>query len=350
LTVRATVNGIPSNFLSNLDALRSRLPLVSDGDSDGIHDARVATRRLRAALPLLSAAGAADGFEQAMPAVKALGRALGRAREEDEALRLLGEIERRSPGAAGPAATLRARLLPRQLRRRRQAIKAVESLDLEALDRLGEVVGRQSRGPRRWGAAPSRSALREAIGRRAEAAERKVHHAAGVYFPHRAHRARIAIKKLRYLAELLEKGERARKPAVRALRNAQEALGNIHDREMLLSRLSELMEEEDIHGAPELVRVLEAECRSFFESYRAMRPAALSACADLKAWAQRSVESRPRQRLLLVGVVALPSVAVLLASRARRAAVHKPAPRVVSRSEPNVPRVIPEARRALDVR
>ena len=39
-------------ILSNLDALGSRLPLVSDGDADGIHDARVATRRLRAALPL----------------------------------------------------------------------------------------------------------------------------------------------------------------------------------------------------------------------------------------------------------------------------------------------------------
>ena len=110
--------------------------------------------------------------------------------------------------------------------------------------------------------------MREAVGRRAGVAERKVHHAAGVYFPNRAHRARIAIKKLRYLAELLEKTERVRKPSVRALRNAQEALGSIHDREMVLGRLSDLMEEEDLPGARELARVLEAECRSIFEDYR----------------------------------------------------------------------------------
>ncbi len=305
-------------ILSSLDALGSRLPLVSDGDADGIHDARVATRRLRAALPLLSVSGATDWFEQVTPTATALGKALGRAREEDEALRLLDEIERRSPGAAAAAATLRARLLPRQLRRRRQLIKTIESLDLETLDRLREMVRRQS-GFRRWVVTRTRSALREAVGRRAGVAERKVHHAAGVYFPNRAHRARIAIKKLRYLAELLEKTERVRKPSVRALRNAQEALGSIHDREMLLGRLSDLMEEEDLPGARELARVLEAECRSIFEDYRTMRSAVLRACADLTAWSQRPVERLSHPRLLAFGAIALPSAAVLLATRARRA-------------------------------
>ena len=348
----ATVyDGILSNCLSNLDLLRSRLPLVCDGDSEGIHDARVATRRLRAALPLLSAAGTSDGIEQALPSVKALGQALGRAREEDEALRLLDEIERRAPGAAPAAATMRARLLPSQLRRRRQLIKRLESIDLEAVDRLRDMAGGRSRFPRSWRMVSSQPALRAAIARRAETAERRVQHAAGVYFPNRAHRARIAIKKLRYLAELMEKGAQTRKPAIRALRNAQEALGKIHDREMLLSRLSEVMEEEDVHGARELARTLEAECRSIFESYRAMRPAVLSACADLRVWSARPAKSRPRPRLLVVGAVAVPSVALLFASRARRAIERNAAPPVVSRSGPTVaPRAIPEARRARDAR
>jgi CHAD domain-containing protein len=351
MTVMATVNdGIRSNFLSNLDALRSCLPGVSEGDGDAIHDARVATRRLRAALSLVSPAGTTDGTGQVLPTIRALGRALGRAREEDEALRLLDEIERRAPGAAAAAATMRARLLPRQLRRRRQLIKRLESLDLETVDRLGEMVGRRSRFLPPWGVASFGQSLRAAVGRRAEAAERKVHHAAGVYFPNRAHRARIAIKKLRYLAELVERGERARKPAVRALKNAQETLGKIHDREMLLARLSDVMEDEDIHGARELARVLEAECRSIFESYRAMRPAVLSACADLRAWAERSAASRPRPRLLVVGALAVPSAAILLASRARRAVERTAAPRASSRSEQGAPRAIQEVRRALDAR
>ena len=339
----ATVNdGILSNVLSNLDLLRSRLPLVCDGDSDGIHDARVATRRLRAALPLLSAARTTDGIEQALPGVKALGQALGRAREEDEALRLLDEIEQRAPGAAAAAATMRARLRPGQLRRRRQLIKQLESLDLEAVDRLAHVTGGRSRF-QRW-RAPSSPALRAAIAHGAETAERKIRHAAGVYFPNRAHRARIAIKKLRYLAEMIENSAPARKGAIRTLRNAQEALGRIHDREMLLSRLSDLMDEEEVHGARELARTLEAECRSIFESYRTTRPAVLAACADLRAWAARPAESRPR--FLVVGAVAIPS-ALLWANRARRGLGRNAAPPAVSRSGLGAaPEANPEARRA----
>jgi CHAD domain-containing protein len=342
----AKVNGV---ILSNLDALHSRLPQVRDGDRDAIHDARVATRRLRAAIPLVGVGATTAVVEQATPVLRALGRALGRAREEDEALRLIDEIERRSPGAAPAAATLRARLLPRQLRLRRRLIKTIESLDVEVLDRLADAA-RRSGVSRMWAADPARSALRGAVGRRTEIAERKVHHAGGVYFPNRAHRARIAIKKLRYLAELMDRNERLRKPAVRALRNAQGALGSIHDREMLLGRLSRVMEEEEVQGARELARVLEAECRALFENYRAMRPAVLSACADLAAWARRSIASRPRHRFLAVGAVALPSAAMLLASQARRAVGHTVAPHPIGRSDVRDSRAIPEVRHALDVR
>jgi len=346
MTVMATVNGL---ILSNIEAVRSRLALVRDGDRDAIHDARVATRRLRAVLPLLGVGAAIAVVEQATPMLRGLGRALGRAREEDEALRLIDEIERRSPAAAAAAATLRARLLPRQMRRRRRLIKTIESLDLDVLDRLRDAA-RPSGFSRPWAADPARSALRGAVGRRTGVAERKVHHAGGVYFPNRAHRARIAIKKLRYLAELMDKNDRVRKPAVRALKNAQEMLGSIHDREMLLGRLSQVMEEEEVQGARELARVLEAESRALFENYRAMRPAVLSACADLALWAQRSSASRPRRRLLAVGAVALPSAAMLLASRARRAVGHTVAPHPIGRSDVRDSRAIPEVRHALDVR
>ena len=64
--------------------------------------------------------------------------------------------------------------------------------------------------------------------------------------------------------------------------------------------------------------MLDAESRSIFESYRAMRPALLAVCTELAAWSRQAV-GRARARLLLVGAVALPSAAVLLVSRARRA-------------------------------
>jgi CHAD domain-containing protein len=60
----AKVNGV---ILSNLDALHSRLPQVRDGDRDAIHDARVATRRLRAAIPLVCVGATPAVVEQATP-------------------------------------------------------------------------------------------------------------------------------------------------------------------------------------------------------------------------------------------------------------------------------------------
>ena len=313
-TVGTTVGDL---ILSNLEILSARLPAARDGDIDAIHDARVATRRLRAALPLLGAARTTREVEEGAPTVEALGRALGKAREEDESLRLVDDIERRAPSTAPATATLRARLLPQQLRQRRRLIKTLESLDLGGLDRLRTAIRREAR--RLSGSRALRAAFPAALTRHAENAEHKVRHASGVYFPNRAHHARVAIKKLRYIVELLEKDEHVRKPAVRALRVAQEALGRIHDHEVVRQRLIALAEEEDVPAARELARVLEAECRSIFEAYRVMRPAVLSACADLRAWSQRAVRPHHHRRVLLFGAVALPSAAAVIARRLRRA-------------------------------
>jgi CHAD domain-containing protein len=318
LTVMTTADDL---ILSSLETLSARLPAVRDGGIDAIHDARVATRRLRAALPLLGAVRTTSEFDEVTPVVKALGRELGRAREQDESLRVIEDIERRSPATAPATATMRARLVPQQLRQRRRLIKTLESLDLGALDRLRSAIQREARrGARRLrGSHPFRSELAMAVTRCAEIAEQKVHHASGVYFPNRAHHARVAIKKLRYVAELLEPDDRVRKPALRALRAAQEALGRVHDYEMARQRLNVMAEEEDVPAAPELARVLEAECRSIFEAYRTMRPAILSAAADLRAWSRRSVRPPHHRRVLLFSAVALPSAAAVLASRVRRA-------------------------------
>jgi CHAD domain-containing protein len=306
-------------ILSNLDTLQTKWGLVRDGDVDGIHDARVATRRLRAALPLLGSGRFRGSSDDVVSTVKALGRALGKARDKDEALRLVGDIEGRSPSTAPAAAVLRARLLPEQVRQRRRLIKTLEATDVDGLAELRETVqiaiSRERR--QRWGRG-SQPRIAAAIAGGAEILAQRIDHASGVYFPNRAHKVRVAIKKLRYAVELLDENEQIRKPSVRALRSAQDALGQARDRGVLLERLTSLAEDEDIPAARELTRVLEAESRTIFETYRAMRPALLAVCADLAAWSRRGA-GHARARLLLVGAVAVPSAAVLLASRARRA-------------------------------
>jgi CHAD domain-containing protein len=306
--------------LSSLETLHTKWGLVRDGDVEGIHDARVATRRLRAALPLLGSGRFTDSSDDMASTVKALGRALGKARDKDEALRLVGDIEQRSPSTAPAAAVLRARLLPERVRQRRRLIKALEAADVEGLEQLRKAVHHEAwrSGRHLWRRRGSPSGLAAVIAERAEILEQRIDHASGVYFPNRAHKVRVAMKKLRYAVEFLDGTEKIRKPSVRVLRRAQEALGQVHDREVLRQRLTSLAKDEDIPAARELERVLEAETRAIFETYRAMRPALLAVCTELAAWSRQGV-GHARARLLLVGAVALPSAAVLLATRARRA-------------------------------
>jgi CHAD domain-containing protein len=306
--------------LSNLQILQTTWGLARDGDVQGIHDARVATRRLRAAMSLLGSGRHTGASNDVVSTVKALGRALGKARDTDAALRLVGDIEGRSPSTAPAAAVLRARLLPERVRQHRRVIKALEAADVDGLGQLREAVRHEiSRARRhRWGRHGSAPGLAAAVAGGAEILEQRIDHATGVYFPNRAHKVRVAIKKLRYAVELLDENEPIRKPSVRVLKRAQETLGQVHDREVLLQRLTSLAEDEDVPAARELAMVLEAEIRSIFETYPPMRPALLALCTELAAWSRQGV-GLARARLLLIGAVALPSAAVLLASRARRA-------------------------------
>ena len=91
-------------FLSNLDD--PCLPLVRDGDSDGIHDARVATRRPACRVTTLSPR-VTEGASRPRRRESARVRWAAPAKRRRSA-RLSNEIERRSPGAAAAAAALRA--------------------------------------------------------------------------------------------------------------------------------------------------------------------------------------------------------------------------------------------------
>src|SRR5688572_8070355 len=67
---------------SEIDALLGYLPLVRDGDVEGIHGARVVTRRLREALPLFARSFPED-VRRVKRIVRRAGRQLGDVRELD---------------------------------------------------------------------------------------------------------------------------------------------------------------------------------------------------------------------------------------------------------------------------
>ena len=101
-------------FRTELDELRAHMPGVLDGLSDSVHDARVATRRIRELLPLMTERqGVNDDLRVRFARV---GRALGRVRDRDVLISVLESLETRIPHAAptprSRSSGMRSRLPP----------------------------------------------------------------------------------------------------------------------------------------------------------------------------------------------------------------------------------------------
>jgi hypothetical protein len=83
-----------------LSALAACLPGIREGEDKAIHDARVATRRLRETLALAHTNLESEELQDILELIHRAGRALGDARDPDVAQRLLTDIENRLPAAA----------------------------------------------------------------------------------------------------------------------------------------------------------------------------------------------------------------------------------------------------------
>lgn len=305
-------------FTTHLTTLLSRLPDVREDDVEAIHDARVATRRLRGIAPVLAGDDPSESWQEIQRSIRAIGRALGKARDVDVSLELLEQIERRTPPAAPAVAAVRARLMPEQERRRRRLIKKLEREDIAALERLPSALS-ATNGYARWRTRRRGRSLAAALAEHADEAQAAIAHSSAVYFPRRAHAVRVAVKKLRYLAELLDREDEERRPALRALRRAQDALGDLHDREVLAERVKRMLQRESMPGANVLAGVLEGESRELFAQYLDMRQRLTEACDTLAGWSRHHANhALRRRRLLTMTAVALPSAAaVLFVTRAR---------------------------------
>lgn len=303
---------------SQVDALLGQLPAVRDADVEGVHAARVATRRLREALPLFSRSYP-DDVKRVKKLVKRAGRRLGRVREldvmDEELMRRAG----RMPTARQAVDAARKTLTGRRDRARRRMIKMLDRIRLDRRSQLRL----QHRGWWHPFGGPARgwtAVLWSRIERRASDLNRAIDFAGGVYFPNRLHKVRIAAKKLRYSAELAGKGGLwPCGDAVDDLKRTQEMLGKLHDAQVLLESVDGLVG--DGAGDRELTLLKDdlrgeiAERHAKYLSQRERLRAAAGACAA--AADVLHVRRRP-----LVPVVALSAVAVdagllLLAARQR---------------------------------
>jgi CHAD domain-containing protein len=267
--------------------LAGLVPSARDGVPEGIHQARVATRRLREALRM---ADAGRVGRKAWNRVRRVTRLLGPVRELDVALDLLREIE--SDGEAMPAG---ARVLREAIARERAALHA------DVLERLRAAafasVPRRVLGAARRAAVASSGDAVHALGlaaRRAERLRSALENAGSLYLPDRLHDVRVATKKLRYACEILHESGRPMTAVTARLKRSQDLLGRMHDLEVLILRTrgvqaSPLAADPDVAAdLARLVRRLETECRRLHGRYMRQRTALEGTCAGVASLADEA--------------------------------------------------------------
>lgn len=276
-------------------ALRTQLDGVYDGAADAVHDARVATRRIRELLALVPAVPGRDGEHDAVSCYREIGRALGRVRDLDVQLGLISNVTARVPETAPSLLFVRQDYERNRLVKMRRLIKTLESVNIDHLLHLAG--DRHASGLRKrltsngW-----RQQLKRLVVERAHTAVDAMKHATGVYFPKRAHGARIAIKQVRYASEIAAAtGVLATEAAIKTLRKGQQILGDLHDRQALADTLEGYGKHDGVDKAHVTLarEVLDREVLQLHTAYLARRVALREACVHVDYAASRAWRRGP---------------------------------------------------------
>jgi CHAD domain-containing protein len=277
-------------------ALGRALPAARDGDAKSLHQARVATRRLRAALPLLGSGRKAQSVSRC---IRGLTRTLGPVRELDVALLILDELERCDD--VPPAATeqLRASMAEERRRLHEDVRQRIEEFDFDKIRKRAIAVARKSGDHKDPRDTEAITAARQRTARRARRLAAAIENAAGLYLPDRLHEVRIAIKKVRYTLELTQRNGASRPtPQIRLLRKSQDLLGRMHDLEVLIARTRSIQSSPGAStlqmsaDLDRLVRRLENECRQLHGHYVASRAKLIALCHRLMRAGEQSDRTR----------------------------------------------------------
>ena len=191
----------PDPWIAAARGLAEAWPGVVTGDAPAVHRARVATRRLREALPVLDRDR--RGLRRLRKDLRALTQALGPVRELDVTLGLVVRLLHDEPSLDTALETIRVRLMERRLRRRARLLRDVDSLDIAGM--LARVRALSSHGSSKAAerqAPLDRPEIRRRMAARAIRLGRSVDRAGALYAPEALHAVRIAVKKLRYSLEL----------------------------------------------------------------------------------------------------------------------------------------------------
>jgi CHAD domain-containing protein len=227
------------------DRLRALVPAaLHDGEVEAIHQARVTTRRLRAALNLLGSVIPAKTQKPVAKTLRRLRRELGPLRDADVMLGHLAELKRH------PRHAQAIEWLDRHVQARRQRA-ATEALDdappSKTLSRLGAWwgVSEQIAGAREAVDTLLAESLHSQLDSFTAAAEPLLHEAQQNVQGANPHAVRIAGKLLRYTVEMAAvEGHKLPKDVLRSFKKMQDALGYWHDYVVLAETAMEICVDE----------------------------------------------------------------------------------------------------------
>lgn len=278
---------------TRITALATAVPAALGGEAVAVHQARVASRRLREMVPVLESA--APSAAPASTAVRRVTRALGPVRELDVTAGLYAEIT-----AATPVHPLAHTAVGRALARSRAAAMraAREALSPAHLARLRtrlDTLAAEADGLQVTAVAAAVDARLAGRGRRLA---RALDRLGVVYAAERLHAVRIAVKQLRYALEIAANLRRVpTATSLRQLRAVQEMLGRAHDLHVLSEHLRRVDGQIVTRSRPasrdlkRIERRVDDECRQLHASFLGRR-AALMVLASALTAAPRPVRRR----------------------------------------------------------
>jgi CHAD domain-containing protein len=264
-----------------LERFTQMLQGLDEGDVHALHQARVASRRLREILPVLQVD--ADVARRLGRRLRKVTQRLGAVRELDVLSLLIDELRESGRYDAQAIRRVASAIGEERAHVREKMLSKLPTSELHRIaGKLNKVAddlkaGKSSRG---W-----RWAVEARVTHRASALKDALVDAGALYLPERLHAVRIAVKKLRYAREVSAEATGVKtKGELRSLKRGQDILGRLHDMQMLLDRVRQLqasLTPPDVtmwRKLDTLTTALENDCRRLHARFMRQRTVVLSLC------------------------------------------------------------------------
>ena len=222
-----------------VDRFTHVLHAVEQGEVRALHQARVASRRLRELIPMLQLEGSVA--RKLVRRLRKVTSRLGTVRELDVLLLLIDELHvsgRCGSGGLGRVGVSVSKARDAARKRLFAHLPIAEMVRLaRKLDRIAAALQHAERASSKTAARSWRWALDARVARRASRLSAAMADAGALYLPERLHAVRVTVKKLRYAIELSAQATSHGAGAdLRVLKRGQDLLGRVHDLQGLIDR------------------------------------------------------------------------------------------------------------------